>query len=142
MSVKTCALSSHFPKLPFLPHPPPPFFSLSTDSWPFMVKYGMKKLMMVRGLMNTKSTVSSNHDHPLSPPSPFPLPPSHPPPPPFYFPLNPFLFLPPHSPIPLLIGTGSNQVNSLLKSLETESAGSLPMIRPGDASVAAPFTSR
>ena len=39
-------------------------------------------------------------------------------------------------------GTGSNQVNSLLKSLETESAGTLPMIRPGDASVAAPFTSR
>ena len=39
-------------------------------------------------------------------------------------------------------GTGSNQVNSLLKSLETESSGTLPMIRPGDASVAAPFTSR
>ncbi len=39
-------------------------------------------------------------------------------------------------------GQGSANMNSLLQSLETSDAGGLPMIRPGDASVAAPFTSR
>jgi cation-transporting ATPase 13A1 len=37
---------------------------------------------------------------------------------------------------------GSNNMDSLMKSLEGGDAGGLPMLRPGDASIAAPFTSR